>query len=121
MVSTLRFPDLKGLVLLLATTALTLCASAGETVKVFYVDRDFQGENPTGNSWLSAYPSLQDAIDGASKAGGGSQVTGRTGESPATSATPATSDAPDAAVSRRRRTAPDVSAIGVAPVRLRPA
>ena len=51
----------------------------------------------------------------ASKAGGGNQVTGRTGESPATSGTP------DAAVSRRRRTAPDVSAVGVAPVRLRPA
>ena len=41
-----------------------------ETV-VYYVDQGFQGENPTGESWLSAYPSLQQAIDAAGEKGGG--------------------------------------------------
>lgn len=49
----------------------SLCWAADPTTSVFYVDAAFQGENQTGESWLSAYSSLQDAIDRASKAGGG--------------------------------------------------
>ena len=40
---------------------------ANSTNKVIFVDAGFQGSSPTGESWLSAYPSLQDAIDAAAK------------------------------------------------------
>jgi predicted outer membrane repeat protein len=46
-------------------------AYIGCGAEVFHVDRDFQGENPTGESWLSAFPTLQGAIDAAAAAGGG--------------------------------------------------
>ena len=47
--------------------AATVCAHAG----IVYVDPTFQGETPTGESWLSAFPSLQEAIDAAALDGGG--------------------------------------------------
>ncbi|MDF7799820.1 hypothetical protein P4C99_10110 [Pontiellaceae bacterium B1224] len=37
----------------------------------YYVDSNFQGESPSGTSWISAFPSIQMAIDAASKDGGG--------------------------------------------------
>lgn len=46
------------------------CWSETGTPRVIYVDGAFAGENATGESWLSAYPSLQDAIDAGGEAGG---------------------------------------------------
>ncbi|MBN2683977.1 MAG: right-handed parallel beta-helix repeat-containing protein [Pontiellaceae bacterium] len=47
-------------------------ASTNEApAKVFYVDSRFQGNAPTGESWFTAFPSLQDAIDAAAENGGG--------------------------------------------------
>ncbi|MDZ8117237.1 hypothetical protein P9H32_01245 [Pontiella sp. NLcol2] len=37
----------------------------------YYVDSGFQGESPTGESWLSAFPSLNTALEAASTNGGG--------------------------------------------------
>jgi predicted outer membrane repeat protein len=48
-------------------TALSMTSQAA----VFYVDAGFQGEEPDGSSWLSAYSSLQTAIDQAAQDGGG--------------------------------------------------
>lgn len=45
-------------------------ATAAQTA-VFYVDPTFQGENPSGTSWLSAFTSVQQAIDAAADEGGG--------------------------------------------------
>lgn len=42
-------------------------ASAG----TFFVDLNFQGDTPTGTSWLSAFPTLQAAINAAAEEGGG--------------------------------------------------
>ena len=47
-----------------------LLAGMSNAAEVFYVDRDFQGENPTGRSWLSAFPTIQQAIDAAAKDSG---------------------------------------------------
>jgi hypothetical protein len=52
-------------------TATFLLTGSRLDAKVFHVDRDFQGENYTGESWLSAFPSVQEAIDAASENGGG--------------------------------------------------
>jgi hypothetical protein len=41
--------------------------AAAAQARGFYVDQSFQGENSTGESWVTAYPSLQDAIDQASE------------------------------------------------------
>jgi predicted outer membrane repeat protein len=49
----------------------TLLSAAALDAKVFYVDGFFQGENYTGESWLSAFPSVQEAIDAAHAEGGG--------------------------------------------------
>jgi hypothetical protein len=48
--------------ILLATVLLTGSTYAG---KVYYVDSDFQGENSVGTSWLSAFPTIQEAINTA--------------------------------------------------------
>lgn len=65
---------------LFGTVVLTMLSlmvgrTAAETntiaTKVFYVDNRFQGNAPTGESWFSAFPSLQDAIDAAATNGGG--------------------------------------------------
>jgi predicted outer membrane repeat protein len=50
---------------------LLLLSSTGFGVDVFHVDREFEGESPTGESWLSAFPTLQGAIDAAAAVGGG--------------------------------------------------
>jgi len=47
----------------------TLLAGSALSGEIFYVDRGFQGEHPSGLSWHSAFPSVQEAIDAAS--GGG--------------------------------------------------
>ena len=39
--------------------------------KVFYVNSKFQGAKADGNSWLSAFNSLQQALNAAARAGGG--------------------------------------------------
>jgi len=52
--------------------AMLLAGLAGSACAVVYhVDGSFQGENPTGESWFSAFPSIQQAIDAAADAGGG--------------------------------------------------
>lgn len=51
--------------------AILLAAAVSAHAGIFYVDPTFQGETPTGESWLSAFPSLQDAIDAAARDGGG--------------------------------------------------
>jgi hypothetical protein len=53
-----------GGILAMALTASTFAAT-------YYVDSNFQGESPTGDSWLSAFPSLQMALDAASTNGPG--------------------------------------------------
>ena len=47
----------------------TLLAGSAVFAEVFYVDRDFQGEQPTGRSWHSAFPSIQEAINAATSGG----------------------------------------------------
>jgi hypothetical protein len=54
-----KFRQLSVILLATALTASTLAAT-------YYVDSKFQGDSPTGDSWLSAFPSLQMAIDAAS-------------------------------------------------------
>ncbi|WP_372845525.1 right-handed parallel beta-helix repeat-containing protein, partial [Pontiella sp.] len=51
--------------------ALLMLASFSFGAGVFYVDRDYLGDAPTGDSWFSAFPTLQGAIDAAAAAGGG--------------------------------------------------
>ncbi|MDF7808707.1 hypothetical protein P4E94_14760 [Pontiellaceae bacterium B12219] len=60
----IKFRQLSGMMLATALTASTLAAT-------YYVDSKFQGESPTGESWLSAFPSLQMAIEAASTNGPG--------------------------------------------------
>jgi len=43
----------------------TLLAGSAFSTGILYVDRNFQGEHPTGHSWLSAFPTLQEALDAA--------------------------------------------------------
>ncbi|MEA2068857.1 MAG: right-handed parallel beta-helix repeat-containing protein, partial [Verrucomicrobiota bacterium] len=64
----MRF-DRTSRMLLMAETMLfsSMCFGAG----TFHVDHGFRGESPTGASWLSAFPTLQGAIDAAADAGGG--------------------------------------------------
>ncbi|MCF7848048.1 MAG: right-handed parallel beta-helix repeat-containing protein [Kiritimatiellales bacterium] len=57
----------KHLAILILTT-LTACLAAG--AEVFFVDGDFQGENYNGKSWLSAFPTIDKAIEAASITGG---------------------------------------------------
>lgn len=52
-------------------SAAALLAGTALSAEVFHVDRDFQGENHTGQSWFSAFPSVQEAIDAAAVKGGG--------------------------------------------------
>jgi hypothetical protein len=54
---------------ILSICLLSGCAMAN--ARVFYVDHDFQGETYDGTSWLSAFPSIQQAVDAAAGNGGG--------------------------------------------------
>ncbi len=56
--------------LLLPGLLLLAAGSRGQSA-VRYVDGDFQGENPSGTSWLSAFADVQQAIDAVAAAGGG--------------------------------------------------
>ena len=49
----------------------TLLAGSALSAEVFHVDRDFKGEKPAGDSWFSAFSSVQEAIDAATAKGGG--------------------------------------------------
>jgi len=54
-------------------TILVLCGFAAGAVfanNVYFVDGDFQGEHYTGKSWLSAFPTIQDALEAAKESGG---------------------------------------------------
>ncbi|QBG46368.1 hypothetical protein EGM51_02755 [Verrucomicrobia bacterium S94] len=54
-------------ILTVLSTGLTFCAMAA----TYYVDSGFQGESPSGESWFSAFPSLNSALEAASTNGGG--------------------------------------------------
>ncbi|MDH3981889.1 MAG: hypothetical protein OES84_03200, partial [Kiritimatiellaceae bacterium] len=56
---------------ILSTSFICFALSAGVQASPFFVDHGFQGESPTGESWMSAFPSLQSAIDAADETGGG--------------------------------------------------
>ncbi len=47
----------------------TLLAGSTLAAERFYVDRDFQGEQSSGLSWLSAFSSVEDALDAATDGG----------------------------------------------------
>lgn len=42
-----------------------LLAGSAFPAGILYVDRNVQGDHPTGHAWLSAFPSLQEALDAA--------------------------------------------------------
>jgi len=47
----------------------TLLAGSALSTEIFHVDRDFQGEQSSGLSWLSAFSSVEDALDAAADGG----------------------------------------------------
>lgn len=61
----------KGWAIIRAAAAVVCLAPTVLSANIYFVDGDFQGTSARGDSWLSAFSSLQEAIDTAAKNGGG--------------------------------------------------
>ncbi len=64
-----RFQSLPAIAGFLTMSLICLCGAAEIPARILYVDAGFEGENQTGESWLTAYSSLQKAIDAARNIG----------------------------------------------------